>query len=567
MLTDLKLVGEGEPPHERSNPLPPGVSDAIDRAFVEAAADPAHEALYRDVIRELVAFARSYRRENIAGLLAHAADSGHDEAPGAPREFRQEEGMGLPARPLPTEGERPQTESVAGRIDAPANPLVALAEEWLTALSAKGRTFNTIEMYRRLIARVIRETGWARPDQLTYSGLVAWLSQHPRWTPATYNSYLVCLRSFTRHLCRARVLAADPLAEAEKSSGEHGEGSRAATLQEARAHLSAAALIERVDGRRKAPTALYYLCLYAAGCRAEEPTRWLWSDLHLDVDPASRYEEDRVPHLVWRPTMHKNKRRVVVALAPELAAKLRERHDLLKPQPGDRVFPGVPPRNIFAADRERAGIELRDRQGLPYTPHSARKFLSTELTRQGVAEKMVDFLMRHRGRPEHRYYKPTLTDQWEALLKLPRLWPGDSAGPDTPVPNTPPDSGDEKDFRKNVQNTVDSRDGIADTPGATSEITRDGRFEPESPHAAARGLCPGVATAVIGRAAASVDSQVSALAGFGRLVGHASIGAITPTSTPVGAPDLGALADLLESVARLLRGAGGDERHRGSRAG
>jgi hypothetical protein len=40
-----------------------------------------------------------------------------------------------------------------------------------------------------------------------------------------------------------------------------------------------------------------------------------------------------------------------------------------------------------------------------------------------VPEKMVDRLMRHKGRTEYRYYDPPLDEQARELAKLPRLWP------------------------------------------------------------------------------------------------------------------------------------------------
>ncbi len=122
----------------------------------------------------------------------------------------------------------------------------------------------------------------------------------------------------------------------------------------------------------------------------------------------------------------------ILALAPELVGLLRaylamddearrENDDPATPE--SLVFGMMPSRLSFTRDRDQAGVPAVDSRGRPLSLHSARKWFATEMTRAGVAEKLVDKLMRHAGRPEHRYYDPPLDDQAEALARLPRLWP------------------------------------------------------------------------------------------------------------------------------------------------
>lgn len=87
------------------------------------------------------------------------------------------------------------------------------------------------------------------------------------------------------------------------------------------------------------------------------------------------------------------------------------------------MFPVVPFKGTFVKDRDAAGIQAADYRGRTFSAHSARKYFSTALTAAGVPEKMVDRLMRHAGRVEHRYYDPSLAEQAAAAAKLPRLWP------------------------------------------------------------------------------------------------------------------------------------------------
>lgn len=309
---------------------------------------------------------------------------------------------------------------------AAADDLTDAVEAWLGVLKARGKKPGTITVYRQTIRAAARERAWRGVSQLTYDDLMAYLGAKRAggWKGTTYNRNLTCFRSLTKYLVRAGKLAKDPLADEQRAQDDGEEGARAATLDEARAFIRAAWLRQISDKRCKGNRALYWLCLFAHGCRAGEPDKWTRGHLILDEAP---------PTIRWTPEINKNGRRQEIALAPELAALLRAELALqdqeraaagLPPAgPDEPVFPFSPPRRTFREDRDRAGIAAQDRRGRPFQGHSGRKFLKTELTSRGVPTPMVEFLMRHTLTVEARYYDPPLAEQAAAVAMIPRLWP------------------------------------------------------------------------------------------------------------------------------------------------
>lgn len=313
--------------------------------------------------------------------------------------------------------------AVAGRIAATGNTLPPRIDAWLEHLRARGRKPRSIAAFRQVVTRAMGVCGWRSAEDVTYESVSAYFSSQ-RWAGTTFNRNISVFRSLTSFLSKVGDLPQDPLSGLERATADGADGSRAATIDEARAMILHAWVRDRADRRCKGNRALYWLCLFAAGCRVSEPA--LWRRRHVCLD-------DAVPHIAWTADINKSRKRRECALAPELAELLRlhlEAQDTERATAGlspagrdDRVFPTVPSRTSFRADRDAAGIAAVDRRDRPFTPHSARKFLATQLRAE---EKMVDFLLRHAGRVEHRYFDPPLGDQAEALKKLPRLWPPQS---------------------------------------------------------------------------------------------------------------------------------------------
>lgn len=351
--------------------------------------------------------------------------------------------MSLPGTPgVGTDAPKLANGPIAGRIDVAQSPLSQSLSAWLSYLQARGKKPRSIGAFRQVVERAARDRGWSKPEDVTFAGVTDYLSDQP-WKGSTYNRNLSAFRSLTRYLAKAKVLPEDPLEGAERAHDDGDDGSRASTLAEARAVILRAWIRDQSDRRCKGNRALYWLCLFAAACRVGEPAQWKRQHVVL---------EHEHPHVRWSMDVQKNNKRQEVALAPELARLLRDHlhaDDRARAEaglppagPDDLVFPVAPSRGTFRTDRDAAGVAAVDYRGCPYSPHSARKFFSTCLTAQGVPEKMVDRLMRHSGRVEHRYYDPPMAEQAAAVAKLPRLWP-EQAGPGpargVPVENSPED--------------------------------------------------------------------------------------------------------------------------------
>ncbi len=317
-------------------------------------------------------------------------------------------------------GDAQQTEPV-GKIAAGETTLSRAVDAWLEHLRRNGRSPNTVTAWRRLVLASCREAGITQLADINFENVdrhIGGKVERGDWTAQTAKGTLSAFKSFDRYLKRCRdndLQAAEGMRDLDP-----GEGSRAASTEEIRTHLRTAIFWQRADGRARSNRALYVLALALAGCREEEPAGWTWEALHL---------EEPVPFIEWSPAMHKNKRRARVALAPELAEKLRE---IPPEQRIGPVFKSKPPKDVFRRDAERAEIPYTDDRGRPYTPHSLRKWHRTTLVGLGCPESIADALMRHHSL-RGRYTDPTLEDQAFWLRQLPRLWPeNDGAQPHGP---------------------------------------------------------------------------------------------------------------------------------------
>lgn len=332
---------------------------------------------------------------------------------------------------------------VAGRIDAAGHDLSATVDAWLTHLAARGKSPRTTASFRQVVMSAARERGWTFEEDLTATAVVAYMDAQRAaglWSGTTYNRNLSCFRSLERFVARLRNPSMT-LRDADRADHDGEEGARPATDEEALAMMRRAWVFQeagRCDGNRP----LERLLLFAAACRGGEPEQLRWRHVRLDVP---------VPFIHWTREIQKNKREQYVALAPELVAMLLEHREQMRKlaavtpvirkrvkggkvrerpvspdDPEAFVLPTLSGKGTWEADRKALGIAAEDVMGLPFSRHSARKWFSTRLTAAGVPEKMVDFLMRHRGRPEHRYYIPTLEEQRAELSRVPRLMPPSS---------------------------------------------------------------------------------------------------------------------------------------------
>lgn len=427
----------------------------------------------------------------------------------------------------------------------PACSLMDAIDEWLDHMRLRRKKPKSVEAFKQIAYRAMREMGWREVSDLTHDNITAWITRaaaENNWKGATVNHRMTALHSLTERLWKRGLLPHDPLADAIRADeDDSSEGARAATLDEARALIWRAYVREQNDRRCKGNRTLYWACLFALGCRLDEPARWKWKHVQLDMDP---------PRVCWTPDMNKGKKRRDQPIPAWLVSRLLEHRSSVPHDLEDAVFPVIPNKATFSSDREQAGIPLEDHRGRKFTPHAARKFYSTFLTSAGVSEKMVDFLMRHQGGVEGRYFDPPMSECAAAVGKIPNLLP-DVTGPDRKIGGDndcgPKDlrHGPGKSEPKPIATQSDCRYSVsgADNPQQSSESVS--RSAPPPRSAPASKEAPGPEH--------DPDS-------FGGKPGETS-GKFDPGSVPfhnrhcptVLGADPTALADFLESLARLLR--------------
>lgn len=456
------------------------------------------------------------------------------------------------------EGNR-EVAPIAGRIDAPLHPLRTTVDAWLSNLAARGKSKSTIASFRQVVLGAARERGWSFEEDLTAAQVIDYMDAQRVagiWSGSTYNRNLSCFRSFERFVARVRN-PSTTLREADRADDDGEEGARPATDDEARAMVRRAVVFQEA-GRCEGNRPLERMLMFAAGCRGGEPERLRWRHIRLDAP---------VPFIHWTRDAHKNKREQFTALAPELVSLLQEHREQMRKlaaatpvirkrvkggrvreravspdDPEAFVLPIISGKGTWEADRKALGIAAEDVMGLPFSRHSARKWFSTRLTAAGVPEKMVDFLMRHRGRTEHRYYIPTLEEQRAELSRLPGLMPvlAGLIGSGQPV---------DKPARKSEALTKPA--GSADSGHATPGPRSSDSTRPPAPPA----RCPESHLVVPCRAAGPVESSTGPGAPARAPEDESKFSSPRMPISGLEKVDSKTLADLFEVISRLLRGA------------
>ena len=440
----------------------------------------------------------------------------------------------------------------------PACSLMDAIDEWLDHMRLRRKKPKSIEAFRQIAYRAARESGWSEVADLTHDNITAWITKAAKenaWRGSTVNHRMTALHSLTERLYKRGLLPHDPLADAIRAEeDDSSEGARAATLEEARGLIWRAYVREQNDRRCKGNRTLYWACLFALGCRLDEPARWKWKHVQLDLDP---------PRVCWEPSINKGKKRREQPIPGWLADALRKHRaancqGILDDSP---VFPIIPNKATFATDREQAGIPLEDYRGRKFTPHAARKFYSTFLTGAGVSEKMVDYLMRHQGGVEARYFDPPASECAAAVAKIPNLLP-DVMGPDR------------KSFDGNDCGPKDLRDGGRKSfmktvaSGKECRYSSSGATQPKhfSESVSSSAPPPSVAPPSLEGPGPEHDPDSSG-GKLGETSGKLSpelLGASPRHFATLAGADQTALADFLESLARLLRQGACDGRNRAS---
>ncbi len=293
----------------------------------------------------------------------------------------------------------PPSQPVAGTITAEKTPLQLAVDDWLENMQRRRKKPKSIAAFRQVVTLAMRECGWKTPAELTYHAIDKWMNDTAKakgWKGATYNRNLCVFRSFVRRLHKCGLLPHDIMADAVRAEeDDSGDGARAATLDEAKALLTRAWAREISDKRCRGNRRLYFACNFAMGLRLDEPARWRRK--HVQV-----FSEQ--PFIDWKPDINKGRRRRVQPIPMWLAVELREHLKTLPDDPETLVFPVVPNKATFEADRKAAGIAKEDSRGRSFSSHSARKFFRTYLRHVAkVNEEVVNYLMRHTTTVDERY--------------------------------------------------------------------------------------------------------------------------------------------------------------------
>jgi integrase len=336
---------------------------------------------------------------------------------------------------------------VLARIESDTSELDAALGEWRKYMLGRGRRVSSVTQFIDLVEAAAVELRWRVIRDVTFTAVTTWIGERVtsgRWAQNTGDKALSAFRSFSKWLYLSERIPRDPLAMAHGTGADDGPGARAATTEEARLMIRFALAHQRRDKRATGNRALYWYALFIAGLRFgelggdedhAEPRGWKWGDVKLDAE---------IPCVRWQPDMHKGRRHTVIPLHPTLARLLGE-HKLTVPSgPDDPVFPVVPTRTAWRADRERAGLRDEDDRGRGMSPHSARKWMKTELVRASVQSDVIDYIMRHAVDVGGRYLDLDLRTYYDALLTLPELWPDNFDNLEknnveqwTPTPNQP----------------------------------------------------------------------------------------------------------------------------------
>lgn len=429
----------------------------------------------------------------------------------------------------------------------PACSLMDAIDEWLDHMRLRRKKAKSIDAFRQIAYRAARESGWSEVADLTHDNITAWIaraSKESGWKGSTINHRMTALHSLTERLYKRGLLPHDPLADAIRAEeDDSSEGARAATLEEARVLIWRAYVREQNDRRCKGNRTLYWACLFALGCRLDEPTRWKWKHVQLDLDP---------PRVCWEPSINKGKKRREQPIPGWLADALRKHRaancqGILDDSP---VFPIIPNKATFATDREQAGIPLEDYRGRKFTPHAARKFYSTFLTGAGVSEKMVDYLMRHQGGVEARYFDPPASECAAAVAKIPNLLP-DVMNPDRKSSRdndcSPKDlrDGGEKSFTEPIATGEECRYSVSGADNTQQSSESEPRSAPSPRSAPASKEAKGPEH--------SSDSRGSQTGQRREVQSPARTDTQSAFCLGSDAGTQLALADFLDSLARLLR--------------
>lgn len=285
-------------------------------------------------------------------------------------------------------------------------------------MTGRGIRTTSIRRMVRAIEAAAAGCAWKNTAQVEYTQCVSYLAAKRRdgWGGSTYDQNVSVLRCFGQYLRRARIATTNPLEDLMPSRDGGGEGARAYSVDEAALHVAASLRRHQTDGRAIGNAPLFWTFCFMTGMRHHEASACTWGDVACDCAR---------PMIITSKEWSKSRRRDRIALAPEIARLMTIHRGQVPSARRDRVWPIVPTRATWHADREAAGIPEIDERGRPATVHTCRKSFATWLDDlPGVSAGIVARLTRHaRSLTEERYIDPAVDREREAVSGLKSPWP------------------------------------------------------------------------------------------------------------------------------------------------
>ncbi len=322
------------------------------------------------------------------------------------------------------------------------DPVETHLEEWLAALSRKGRTKAHLADMRHKVGRILSECGFSKLSDLAatrtpaHELLEEWLSDRiadakEHMSARTANAYATAAASFGKWLVRRKRLATNPFAGVDRQdeATDRRHVRRAMTADELDRFLEVAEtrpvkelLTVRVGpnkGKRKANVrpevleqarrlgrqrALLWRVLAYTGLRFNEGVSLLVGDIVLTGPKPCihlRAENEKARRGATVPLRADLARELAEYLAERLAEHREDSVRLGKPVAArlaadDKLFP-LAPASVRVFDRDLAAAEIAkvDAQGRVLDIHSLRGTFATLLTAAGVPLATAQVLMRH----------------------------------------------------------------------------------------------------------------------------------------------------------------------------
>jgi integrase len=259
-------------------------------------------------------------------------------------------------------------------VEAAADTLLSLLDEFTADLDALGRTPQHVHDTRTRIERILKECGWKRLRDIRADHFIRWRATL-KIAAKTKKEYQAAINNLLNWLVRLDRLMVNPLKKLTVIStrGRQVRVARAFTPEELTGLFG-------VSRRR-----LVYQVLTYTGQRSAEVRALVWGDLHLDEDrPFALFREETMKDAAKRP----------IPLHPSLAAALRA----AKPShclPDSPVFRVFPKWRTLMEDLKRLGIERKDKTGRVVHFHSFRKTFQTMGVIHGINQRAAQEFLGH----------------------------------------------------------------------------------------------------------------------------------------------------------------------------